>query len=62
MLQELILPNEGKIFSVVTGLFSQETPPKMMLTCGRQHFLKNWKKLTGERKILEIKYCYKTPF
>ena len=48
MLPELI--PKGKIHSVVKGLFSPETLPKVKLVGKSQHFLKNWKKLTGDKK------------
>ena len=60
MLLELI-PQE-KIHSVVEGLFSSETLPKVDLAGISKHFLKNWKKLTGDKKILEIVHSYKIPF
>ena len=60
MLPELI--PQGKIHSVVEGLFSSETLPKVKLAGRSKHFLKNWKKLTGDKKILEIVQGYKIPF
>ena len=60
MLPELI--SQGKIHSVVEGLFSSETLPKVKLAGRSKHFLKNWKKLTGDKKILEIVQGYKIPF
>ena len=48
MLPELI--PQGKIHSVVEGLFSSETLPKVKLAGRSKHFLKNWKKLTGDKK------------
>ena len=41
MLPELIPLNQGKIHSVVKGLFSPETLPKVMLTGSSQHSLWN---------------------
>ena len=38
---------QGKIHSVVEGLFSQETLPRVKLADRSKHFLKNWKKLTN---------------
>ena len=62
MLPELMPLNQGKIHSVVKGLFSPETLPKVMLAGRSQHFLRNLKKLTGYTKILEIVQGYKIPF
>ena len=41
VLPELIPLNQGKIHSVVKGLFSPETLPKVMLTGSSQHSLWN---------------------
>ena len=60
MLPELI--PQGKIHSVVEGLFSSETLPKVKLAGRSKYFLKNWKKLTGDKKILKIVQGYKIPF
>ena len=60
MLPELI--PQGKMHSVVEELFSSETLSKAKLAGRSKHFLKNWKKLTGDKKILEIVQDYKIPF
>ena len=60
MLPELI--PEGKIHSIVKGLFSLETLPKVKLAGRSQHFLKSWKKLTGDKRSLEIVQGYEIPF
>ena len=60
MLPDLIL--QGKIHSAVEGLVSSETLPKVKLAGRSKLFLKNWKKLTEDKKILEIVQSYKIPF
>ena len=52
MLPDLI--PQGKIHSVVEGLVSSETLPKVKLAGRSKQFLKNWKKLTEDQKNLEI--------
>ena len=53
---------QGKIHSAAEGLFSSETLPKVKLAGRSKHFLKNWKKLTGDKKILETVQGYKIQF
>ena len=60
MLPELI--QQGKIHSAVEGLFSSETLPKVKSAGRSKHFLKNWKKLSGDKKNWEIVQGYKIPF
>ena len=60
MLPDLI--PQGKIHSVVEGLVSSETLPKVKLAGRSKQFLKNWKKLTEDKKILQIVQSYKIPF
>ena len=60
MLPEFI--PQGKIYSVVEGLLSSETLPKVKLAGRSKHFLKNWKKLSGDKKNWEIVQGYKIPF
>ena len=60
MLPELI--PQGKIHSAVEGLFSPETLPKLKLAGRSKHFIKNWKKLTGENFFFDIAQGYKIPF
>ena len=48
MLPQLI--PQRKIHSAVEGLFSSETLPKVKLAGRSKYFLKNWKKLTGDKK------------
>ena len=60
MLPELV--PQGKIHCVVEGLFSRDTLPKVKLVGRSKHFLKNRKKLAGDKKILEIVEGYKISY
>ena len=60
MLPEFI--PQGKIYSVVEGLLSSETLPKVKLAGRSKHFLKNWKKLTEDKKNWELCRVTKSHF
>ena len=60
MLPDLI--PQGKIHSVVEGLVSSETLPKVKLVGRSKQFLKNWKKLTGDKKFWKLCRVAKSHF